>query len=48
MEKMNLSTVAWARPGIRLVGWRWKVLDGILQYRKEWRDEERQAGMTAL
>jgi hypothetical protein len=24
------------------------VLDGILQYRREWRDAERQAGMTAL
>ena len=48
MEKMNLNTVALARymDDIRIllhaIRLGWRVLDGVLQYMKSWRDDERQ------
>ena len=54
LEDMNIKMIAWARymddiriwlHGVRL-GWR--LVNGKMIFKKEWRQEERQAGMTGL
>ena len=54
MERMNIKTIAGARymDDIRIwlhsIRLGWRVVDGVLQYRKAWRDEERDSGVTRL
>ena len=54
MEKLNVKTVAGARymDDIRIwlhaIRLGWRVMDGILQYKRIWMEEERELEMTAL
>ena len=48
IKKMNIKTVSYIRVWLQAIMLGWRVVGGALVYNSKCRDEERNAGVTAL